>query len=269
MRLFWLAIACCLPLKAMAAVQPADVWQRVGFEQRLNTQVPLALQFRDEQGRQVHLSDYFGKKPVILVLGYYSCKNLCSVVMDGLLASLGQISFVAGNEFEIVAVSIDPHETSTLAAMKKTHYLEAYARSGAAGGLHLLTGNRPAIERLSRNVGFRYFYDANIKQYVHTAGITVFTPAGRIARYFYGVHYRPRDVRLGLIEASTNRIGSVVDQLLLLCAHYDPATGKYGYAIWNTLRGACLVTALALGGFILAMVRRERRGQTSRSYGNQ
>jgi protein SCO1/2 len=243
---------------AAAAVQPADVWQRVGFGQRLNAQAPLALRFRDEQGRHVRLGDYFGAKPVILALGYYGCKNLCSVVMDSLLTTLSQIDFDAGDQFEVMAISIDPHETPRLAQMKEAVYLEQYHRRAAARGLHFLTGDKGAIDKLAQAVGFRYFYDPDSEQFVHAAGIMVLTPSGRIARYFYGVDYPPRDLRLGLVEASNHGIGSLVDRVLLLCADYDPATGRYSFAIWNTLRAACVVTAIALGSFIFFALRRER-----------
>jgi protein SCO1/2 len=262
MKMLLLVVGSLLPIELIAAVQPTDVWERIGFEQRLSTQVPLELRFRDERGHSVRLGDYFTDKPVVLVLGYYSCKNLCSVVMDGLLASLGQINFNAGNEFEVVAVSINPRETPALARMKKTVYLKSYNRPGTREGLHFLTANQPAISMLTRSVGFRYFFDPKIGQYVHAAGITVLTPAGRIARYLYGVHYQPSDLRLSLVEASKGQIGSVIDQLLLLCAHYDPTTGKYGYAIWTTLRAGCVITALLLGGFIVTAVRRERASST-------
>lgn len=267
MKAWFLVVGCCLSLEAMAAVRPPDILQRVDFAQRLNAQAPLALEFRNEQGRRARLSDYFHDKPVILVLGYYSCKNLCSVVMDGLLASLNQISFNPGEQFEVVAVSINPGETPKMARMKKTVYLKDYRRPGAARALHFLTGAQPAIKKLADTVGFRYFYDSDIKQYVHAAGITVLTPTGRIARYFYGVTFRPGDLRLGLVEASMNRIGSVVDRLILLCCDYDPTTGKYSYIITNSLNAACALTALVLGGFIFVMVRRERhrtRGDVSR-----
>jgi protein SCO1/2 len=242
-----------------AAVQPTNVWQRVGFDQRLNAQVPLRLEFRDEQGRRVRLGDYFGAKPVVLVMGYYGCQNLCGVVMDSLLTTLGQLSFAAGDQFDVVAISIDSHETPKLAQMKKAVYLEQYHRPGAARGMHFLTGGATAVKKLARAVGFRYVYDADLEQFVHAAGTLVLTPEGRIARYFYGVQYPPRDLRLGLIEASGHRIGSLVDRVLLLCARYDPATGRYSVAVWNILRAACAVTAVAMGSFIFLAVRRERR----------
>ncbi|MBA2410565.1 MAG: SCO family protein [Gammaproteobacteria bacterium] len=258
----WLLIAvCCAPLTVLAAAQPPDLWQRVGFEQRLNTQLPLALEFRNEQRRRVRLADYFRDKPVILVLGYYGCKNLCSVVMDGLLASLRQLRFDAGDQYEVVMVSVNPRETPQLARMKKAVYLNTYDRPGAARGLNFLTGDARSIQKLAASAGFRYFYDRKIDQYVHAAGITVLTPRGKIARYFYGVQFQPSDVRLSLVEASMNRIGSVVDQLVLLCARYDAATGTYSYMIWNILRGACVGTALALSGFIVVAVRRDRNGK--------
>jgi protein SCO1/2 len=245
--------------QVFAASQPSDVWQRIGFDERLNGQVPLELGFRDEHGQRVRLGRYFGATPVVLVLGYYGCKNLCSVVMESLLSTLRQLSFDAGGEFDVVAVSIDPHETPGIARMKEAVYLHRYQRAGAAQGLHFLTGDQAAIRRLARAVGFHYFYDDRIQQFVHAAGLMVLTPAGKIARYFYGVQYPPRDLRLGLIEASRNQIGSVVDRLLLLCADYNPANGRYEFVIWNVLRAACAGTVAALGAFILVAMRREQR----------
>jgi protein SCO1/2 len=256
------------PLSAQAQPATANPFAAVGLDQRLNEQLPLDLPFRDETGKSVRLRDYFGEKPVVLALVYYQCPMLCTLVLNGLLRSLRALSFTAGHEFTVVMVSFAPRETPALAAIKKATYLQAYARPGAEAGWHFLTGEEPAIQQLTQAAGFRYVYDAKADQYAHASGIIVLTPQGRIARYFYGVEYAPRDLRLGLVEASTNKIGSPIDQVLLLCYHYDPATGKYGVLITNVLRLAGVATVLGLGTFMLVMFCRERRPQAARSSGS-
>jgi len=231
----------------------------VGLDQRLNEQVPLDLTFRDETGKTVQLREYFGEKPVILVLAYYECSMLCTLVLNGVLRSLRTLSFSVGHEFNIVTVSFNPKDTPTLAAAKKDTYLRGYARPGAEAGWHFLTGEEEAIQRLTRTVGFRYTYDPQSGQYAHASGIMVLTPRGKIARYFYGIEYAPRDLRLGLVEASANTIGSPIDQVLLFCYHYDPQTGQYGLLIMNALRLAGIATVLSVGTFMLIMFRRDRR----------
>ncbi|MEE9235821.1 MAG: SCO family protein [Candidatus Acidoferrales bacterium] len=232
---------------------------QIGLEQRLNHPLPLELEFRDEAGRTVRLGDYFGERPVVLALVYYRCPQLCPMVLTGMVKSLRTLSFEAGQEFEVVTVSIDPSETPEIAAEKKRLLLRQYDRPGTEAGWHLLTGEEAAIQRLAEAVGFRYFYDPNTKLYAHAAGLMLATPEGRLARYFYGIEHSGRDLRLGLVEASQNQIGSVVDQVLLYCYHYDPTTGKYGLVIMNTLRVAGLATVLALGIFLVVSLRRERR----------
>lgn len=229
----------------------------VGIEQRLNAQVPLDLVFRDETGQAVQLGTYFSSKPVILSLAYYECPMLCTLVLNGLASALKVLSFDIGKQFNVVTVSFNPNETSALAAAKKQTYLNEYGRTGAANGWHFLTGDAAAIARLTEAVGFRYRYDPEHKQYAHAAGIMILTPQGRIARYFYGVEFAPRDLRLGLVEAADNRIGSPVDQLLLFCFHYDPSTGKYGAVAMNSVRVAGALTVLALGTFLIIMWRRD------------
>lgn len=261
-----LLITCTLALLGVVPVWahelPADsrpaVLRDVGFDQRLNEQVPLDVVFRDEGGRSVQLGQYLGTKPVILLLAYYRCRRLCPLALEGLVSSLRALSFDIGNQFIVVTVSFDPRDTPALAATKKATYIQRYGRPGAAEGWHFLTGEETSIERLARAVGFRYAYDAEKDQYAHATGIMVLTPQGKIARYFYGIEYSARDLRLGLVEASANKIGSPVDQVLLFCYQYDPATGRYQVIIMNVLRLAGAGTALALGGFILVMVRRER-----------
>lgn len=254
-----------LPLQAQTAGVLPEPLREIGIEQRLGEQVPLELVFRDETGQAVQLGDYIGAlpgRPTILALVYYECPMLCSLVLHGLLASVKALSFRIGDEFNIVTVSFDPRETPSLAAAKKAEYVRRYGRPGAASGWHFLTGEEEAIRRLAQAVGFRYAYDEQSQQYIHASGIMVLTPEGRLARYFYGIEYAPRDVRLGLVEAAAGRIGSPIDQVLLFCYHYDPTTGKYGLLIMNVLRLTGLATVIALGTFIVVMIRRERRRQT-------
>jgi protein SCO1/2 len=249
----------CSAVSAQAQTANLNPFTNVGLDQRLNEQVPLDLSLRDETGKLVQLRDYFGERPVILALVYYDCPMLCTLVLNGLLRSLRTLSFTVGNEFNVVTVSFNPRETPTLAAAKKETYLQGYARPGAEAGWHFLTGEEDAIQQLTRAVGFRYVYDPTANQYAHASGIIVLTPQGKIARYFYGIEYAPRDLRFGLVEASANTIGSPVDQVLLLCYHYDPATGKYGVLITNVIRLAGIATVLGLGSFMVVMFRRDRR----------
>ena len=239
-----------------ASVLPPGL-RDVGLDQHLNQQIPLYLEFRGEDGRVAALSTYFGNKPVILALVYYQCPMLCTQVLNGLLSSLRGMSLESGRDFDVVAVSIDPTEGSALAKRKKEEYLRRYAKSHA--GWHFLTGADSQIKGLARSVGFRYAYDARTGQYAHASGIMVLTPGGKLSRYFYGIDYAPRDLRLGLVEASENKIGSPVDQLLLYCYHYDPKTGKYSAAVMNIVRLGGALTLLALGALLVTFWRRELR----------
>jgi protein SCO1 len=239
-----------------SAVLPAPL-QKVGIEQRLDENIPLELAFTDEGGNSVQLKDYFGKKPVILAFVYYECPALCTLVLNGLLRTLRALSFSIGREFEVVTVSFDPGETAELAKVKKQAYVDSYHRPGASEAWHFLTGTESSIRRLTKAVGFNYVYDAKTDEFAHASAIMVLTPKGKIARYFYGIEYSVRDLKWALMEASQNRIGSLVDQVMIFCFHYDPTSGKYGFAIMNTLRVAGLLTVLLLGGFIFLMLRRE------------
>ena len=230
----------------------------VGIDQHLNEQVPLDITFLDESGRTVRLGEYFGSKPVILTLVYYSCPMLCTLVLNGVTDSLSELTFNAGQEFNVVTVSIDPRETPQLAAAKKKLHVLQYGRAGAAEGWHFLTGGEDSIKRLTSAVGFRYKFDPGTNQFAHASGIMILTPQGKIARYFYGIQYPPRDLRLGLVEASANRIGSPVDQVLLLCYHYDLLLGKYSGQAMNVVRLGGALTLLMLAGLIFRMLRRER-----------
>jgi protein SCO1 len=233
----------------------------VGFDQRLNEQIPLDLMFKDETGKNVRLQEYFGDKPVILSLAYYDCPMLCTLVLNGIVRTLRALSFSAGNEFTVLTVSFDSREKPPLAAEKKKTYLESYRRPGAENGWHFLTGDEEAIQKLTSAVGFRYTFDQQSNQFAHASGIVVITPQGKISHYFYGIEYAPRDVRLGLVEASAGKIGSAVDQVLLLCFHYDPATGRFGFLILRMVQLTGLAMMLALGSYIFIMLRRERRQQ--------
>jgi len=233
--------------------------REIGFDQRLGDTLPLDLPFRDEAGRTVRLGDYLAAgKPVVLSLNYYSCPMLCTVTLNGLAGAMKAISMDAGREFQVLTVSFDATETPALAAQKKKQYLERYGRPTGAAGWHFLTGDQASIDRLTKAVGFRYAWDAETKQWAHPAGILVLTPKGRIARYLYGIEYAPRDLRLALVEAASGKIGNVVDQAILFCYQYDPATGRYGAAIMRVVRAGGVATVLAIAGFIIAMLRRER-----------
>jgi protein SCO1/2 len=233
----------------------------VGFDQRLGESLPLDAVFRDETGRTVKLGDYFGKKPVLLSLVYYECPMLCGMATEGLVRSLKVLNFTAGREFDILTVSFDPREEPDLAAAKKKSVMAAYGRPGAPGGWHFLTGEKASIDRLTRAVGFRYVWDEKQKQFAHATGVVALTPQGRVSKYFFGIEYAAKDLRLGLIEATQERIGSMVDRLLLLCYHYDPAVGRYTIAAYTVLRAAAVATVLALGGFLFLMLRRDARGR--------
>jgi protein SCO1 len=237
----------------------------INFKQQLNKPAPLDLTFQDETGKSVQLSDYFGDKPVVLVFAYYGCKTLCSVVLEELVESLRALKFDVGNQFRVVTVSIDPRDTPALAAEKKAIHIEHYGRPGAADGWHFLTGEHLAIDQLAEAIGFRYAYDAELDQYAHPAGIVVLTPQGKMSRYFFGLEFSPRDLRLGLVEASDNKIGSFIDQVLLRCFRYDAVTGRYTPIVMNILRLVGLTTALTLGTSILVMLRWERRRKNLRS----
>ncbi len=238
---------------------PASL-EGVGIDQKLDTQIPLDLKFRDEAGREVPLSTYFHSgRPVVLALVYYRCPMLCTQILSGLGASLKTVSLNPGQDFEVVSISFDPKDTPETASARKQTYLKRYNRPNTANGFHFLTGDEASIQALTSAVGFRYKYDPATDQFAHASAVMVATPLGRLSRYFYGVEYAPRDLRLGLVEASQNKIGSTVDQILLFCFHYDPATGKYGAVAINLLRIAGAAFVLLGGAFLLSMMRRERR----------
>jgi protein SCO1 len=251
------------PRDGNAAVLPAAL-RDVGFDQRLDQQVPLGLLFRDEQGREVSLAELGGGRPILLALAYYECPMLCTLVLNGLASSLKAVALDPGTDFEVVIVSFDPSEGPQLASAKRSVYLDRYGRPGTEAGWHFLTGSEEQIRALTSAVGFRYQYDESTRQFAHPSGIVLLTPAGRISRYLFGTDFVPRDVRLGLIESAAGKIGSAADAVLLFCYHYDPSTGRYTAAVWNLLRAGGAFTVLLLGAVLTTAYRRERRQTNSR-----
>ena len=251
-----------VPPPGKAASERIPILKEVGIDKHLDGQLPLDTPFVDEHGRDVVLGDYFGKRPVALVFAYYTCPMLCTLVLNGAISALQTLSFDAGKDFEFIVISIDPGDTPASAKSKKEAYLPRYGKPRGEAGFHFLTGRESSIERLTTAVGFKYAYDTAIQQYAHPALITVLTPGGRVSRYIYGFEFPPYDVRLALVEASQGKIGTPVDQVLLFCYHYDPATGRYGFAILDAVRIGGLATLAAIGVFMFTSLRRERRGLT-------
>jgi protein SCO1 len=247
---------------APAGARPG-ILSKIAIDQRIGQRLPLDLPFTDESGRPVKLGDYFGKRPVILALVYYECPMLCTQVLNGLVTALGVMHFEPGREFDVVAVSFNPKEGPGLASQKKAAYLERYGRPETAGGWHFLTGTQESIAQLTDAVGFRYAYDEEIKQFAHGAAIEVVTPNGTLSKYFYGIEFSARDIRLGLIEASDERIGTPIDDVLLFCYHYDPATGKYGATVLTLVRLSGIATVVAFLSFLTVSLRRERAGRAT------
>lgn len=233
-----------------------------GIDQRIGADLPLDAVFVDENGESAALRRYFDGKPILLALVYYNCDRVCPLVLEGLARSLRPLELVAGDDYRVLAISIDPRERPALAREKKAAIAARQPRSGVARGWHLLTAEQPAIDAVARATGFRYAANQTAKEsdrYVHPAATMMITPQGKVARYFYGIDYPPRELRLSLVEASGNRIGSAVDQLMLLCYAYDPSQGKYTLAILNVLRLSGAATVLALGSFLVLLLRREHR----------
>lgn len=263
------AISHCALMVAMTAAaivparaqqpQPPAVLAKATITQRLNQQVPVDLEFRDEAGRRVRLGDFLGNKPIVLALVYFECPALCTEVLNGQLRTMKAISLDLGKDFEAIAVSFEPRDSFAVASAKRDVYAGQYGRAGAAAAWHFLTGDPPAIQALTEAVGYGYAYDEASKQYAHPAAVMILTPDGRMARYFYGVQYPARDFRLALVEASRGKIGSLTDHALLYCYQYDPATGKYGLVIMNVIRGAALLTVVALVGLVMVLQRQSRK----------
>lgn len=231
--------------------------QGIGIDQRLGAQLPLSAQFQDESGQTVSLGSFFHGKPVLLALVYYECPMLCNRILSGVVAGLRPLSLKAGRDFEVVAVSFNPKETPAEAKSKRDLYSKEYSGTAGSPGWHFLVGSPASIKAITEAVGFHYRWDPTTNMYVHASAITTATPEGQLARYFYGVEYEPKDLKLGLIESSHDTIGSPVDQILLFCYHYDPSTGKYGAVVLNLLRGAALLTLLVLGSGLFWLWRRD------------
>jgi protein SCO1 len=230
--------------------------KNVGIQQNLNEQIPPDLVFTDDLGRQVKLGDYFGKKPLILNLVYFTCPMLCGEELAGLESALRVLKFDVGNEFDVITISFDPKDTPEAAAKKKEQILHRYKRAGAEQGWHFLVGQQDSISAVAKAAGFEYEYDAKTGQFAHSTAIMVLTPQGRIAQYYYGIEYPPKDLRLALVDASQQKIGTVVDELLLYCYHYDPEKGKYSATVMRILRVAGVATMLCLGMLFFVMIRR-------------
>ena len=239
-------------------IVPAPVMKEVGWEQRIGSRIPLDATFRDENGDTVKLQKYFRGKPVILSFAYYECPMLCGLALEGLAGSLKGFSLTAGSEFDVITISFDPREKPALAKAKKANYVDRYGREGAREGWHFLTGDEAEIREVTGAAGFRYQWDEKQQEFAHATGIVVLTPDGTISRYFFGIEYAPKELRLGLFEASQGKVGSVVEQLLLLCYHYDPAVGKYTATVRTILKAAAAFTLLALGTLVGGMLYRER-----------
>lgn len=256
------AAAACLPAAAPSQPRPmaTKVFNDVGIEQRLGEQIPLDLTFTDEGGRRVALSEYFGTKPVVLSLVYYKCQMLCPQVLEGMTGTFRTLENMnIGREFDVISVSFDHREGPADAVSRKEKYIREYAREGAAENWHFLTGDSISIAKLADAVGFLYLYDEKTGQFAHASGLMIATPEGKLSRYLYGIEYQADDLRFSLMEASNENIGSPVDKLLLLCYHYDPASGTYGLVVLNLLRGGGMLAILAIGGYILVNVLRDRR----------
>ena len=259
--------------KQMAPVsdKPPAILNGVGIAQNLNQQLPLSLTFTDDAGKQVQLASYFGKRPAILALVYYQCPMLCSEELNGLTGALQMVKFVPGKDFDVIVVSIDPTEGTDLAAAKKRSYLKRYGHPETAAGWHFMTGTQPNIDALTKAVGFGYVKipgpDGKLTQFAHASSIQIVTPEGKLAQYYMGVEYSPKDLRLGLVEASANHIGSPVDNILTYCYHYDPKTNKHSLIVARVVQLGGLMTVFGLGGFMLAMFRRDARQNAQQGTG--
>jgi protein SCO1/2 len=247
------------PDSGVAASQPVPMLKDIGIDQKPNAALPLDAEFSDEQGNPVQLRQFFGERPVVLALVYYSCPMLCTQVLSGLAGSLQGIAYAPGKEYEVVVVSFNPGETPAMATERKKNFVSRYIHKVDAAHIHFLTGRESSIKSLTSAVGFRYAWDQATGQFAHPAAITIATNDGRVSRYLYGVEFAPRDLKLAFVEASAGRVGSVVDQAMLFCYHYDPETGRYGIVIMNLVRAAGALTVLGLGLGIVLSLRRERR----------
>jgi protein SCO1/2 len=246
---------------AAAELSPNDL-KRITYDQHIGQPISPGLAFQDSSGRRVALGDLFNFKPTLLVLGYYHCPMLCTLINDGMIEALQELHFNVGRDFNVINLSIDPHETAAVAAIKKKQYLKRYGRDGAAGGWHFLTGSEQSIAQLTNEAGFRFKFDPVSNEYAHPSGFIVLTPEGRISRYFFGVNFDPKELRSAIIAASKGERGSLIKQLILLCCQYNPITGKYGAIVLTVLRVFGIVTVILLAGWIAWMCRRGPHSQT-------
>ncbi len=265
---FGLMLAPALPVRAQNYLGRPPVLEKVGITQNLNQRIPLDTEFVDEDGKTVRLGDYFTQRPVVLAFVYYTCPMLCNLELDGLIDAVKKLPLKAGVDFQVVAISIDPRDTPAIALAKRNGYAK---RLGSTAGLHFLTGTDTNIHRAADAAGFHYTWDPTQKQFAHASGIMVAAPDGLLSKYFYGIHYNDRDLRLGLVEASNEKIGSPADEILLFCYHYDPTTGKYGLVIVNSLRifGSLFFVAMVAGIFMLSRRNIQRKNPTSSGAGGQ
>jgi protein SCO1/2 len=244
-----------------AALSQADL-ERITYDQHIGQPISRGLTFQDSSGRRVALADLFNSKPTLLVLGYYHCPMLCTLINDGMIEALQELRFNVGRDFNVINLSIDPHETAAVAAIKKRQYLKRYGRDGTAGGWRFLTGSEESISQLANEAGFRFKLDPVSNEYAHPSGFIVLTPDGRISRYFFGVNFNPKELRSAIIAASKGERGSVIKQLILLCCQYNPITGKYGALVLTVLRVLGIGTVILLAGWIAWMCRRAPQSQT-------
>ncbi|HEY3457976.1 MAG TPA: SCO family protein [Bryobacteraceae bacterium] len=263
-------IAVCLALAA-ASLLPAQyarprLTKDVGIDQKLSSPVPLNTAFRDEAGRVAPLSTYFGDKPVVLSLVYFTCTSLCPMSLRETVSALRRVSLEPGRDYNVVVVSFDPHDTAEAAAKAKAEYRKQFDRPGYDAGFHFLTGDEAAIAKLTSAAGWRYRWDKATKQFIHAGGIMVVTPDGKMSRYFYGIDYAPADLRMALVDASQHKIGSPVDYILLFCFHYDALQGKYTLAILNVLKLAGILTLLALAGLLYFLMRTEKKKKSQTAW---
>ncbi len=254
-----LALLTSLAPRAAAQGPQLNTDKYVGIDQKLDSQVPLGTQFTDETGKKVALKQYFGSRTTILVMPFYRCAGMCTLELDGLTKAMNQMKFSAGKEFNVLTISIDPREQYLLAAQKKKDYMDLYPRPGASEGWHFLTGDMASIQAVAQSVGFRYVLDPKSGTPIHAVGLIILTPQARVSKYLLGVDYSPRDLRLALVDASDNKIGSLADKFTLLCTHYDPTTSRYGVAINRVLEIACAGTVIILAAFIILLFRWERK----------
>jgi protein SCO1/2 len=250
--------------QAPPAQQQPAILKEIGIDQKLGEQVPLDAHFKDENGKDVSIRDYTGDKPIVLNLVYYGCPMLCGQVLNGLTRSLRALPMEPGKDFKVLTISFDPKEKPELAAEKKKNYLKEYRNENAKDNWHWLTGSEDQIKRVTNAVGFRYVWDEKFQQFAHGSGIMVLTPEGKVSRYFYGIEYSPKDMRLGITEAANGKVGSLADKVLLFCFHYDPSASKYTLSVLRLIQVGGSITLIALVTFLFTMFRKEFRANQLR-----